>query len=58
MTWASNLKELMLIRKHNRVLLDRFNHNHGTALGFKYTKGQNTGHPAVIAYVPRKLDNR
>lgn len=58
MKQAENLEELMKIRAHNRSLLDSFNGNLGTALGFKKYTGDNTisQEPAILVFVPVKIN--
>lgn len=53
---AESLRDLLKIRQHNRSRLDAVNQNLGSALGFKYTNGQQTSHPAIIVFVPDKID--
>ena len=53
---AKNLKDLLKIREHNRQQIDAINQNLGSALGFKYTNGQQTNHPAIIIFVPDKVN--
>ena len=54
---AQSLLDLMQIRAHNRQLLDAINGNLGTALGCKKpTGGELTAQPAIIAFVPRKIN--
>ncbi len=52
---AATLHELMLIREQNRDKIRAVNQNLGSALGWKYTNGVRTNHPAVIVFVPDKL---
>jgi len=57
MAEAKNLKELMIIRAHNREKLDSINSNLGTALGFKKpTDEKITNNPAIIVFVPQKIN--
>lgn len=57
MAEASSLRDLMRIRAHNRDYLDSLNATLGTALGFKQFTGQAVSdHPAVIVFVPRKIN--
>ena len=56
---ARNLKDLLMIRAANRELIDSVNLNLGSALGFKKPTGEGISEePAVIIFVPRKIDNR
>ena len=56
---AKNLQDLLRIRAANRDLIDSVNGNLGSALGFKRPSGGNvTDQPAVLIFVPRKIDNR
>ena len=54
---ASSLSDLLRIRSHNRELIDRVNGNLGSALGFKYSDGESSGVPAILIFVPRKINN-
>jgi len=57
MAEAKSLLDLMRIRAHNRRLLDSLNGNLGTALGCKKpTGGDLTSQPAIIIFVPRKIN--
>jgi len=57
MAQAKSLLDLMRIRAANRTLLDSINQNLGTALGCKKpTHGELTDQPAVIVFVPRKIN--
>ena len=51
---ASSLKDLLKIRHANRVMLEKFNGVWGTALGRK----DGTDQPAVLVFVPRKIDKK
>lgn len=51
---AQSLNDLMHIRADNRKMIEAVNGNLGTALGFKWTNNQNTGHPCIIIFVPQK----
>ncbi len=53
---ANCLRDLLIIRQHNRVRIDAVNQNLGSALGYKYKDGINTKHPAIIVFVPDKID--
>lgn len=53
---AKSLADLLQIRAANATLIDQFTGHLGTALGFKYIDGQATEIPAVIIFVPRKLN--
>ncbi|MDH3892442.1 MAG: hypothetical protein OEV49_15345 [candidate division Zixibacteria bacterium] len=53
---ASTLRELMIIRDQNRDKIDSINQNLGSALGFKYKGGVSTNQPAVIIFVPDKVN--
>jgi len=53
---ARSLRELLVIRAHNKTLIEKVNGNHGTALGFKYTVNKLTQEPAVIIFVAEKKD--
>ena len=56
---ATSLDDLLRIRAANRNLIDSVNANLGSALGFKRpTGGGITAQPAVLIFVPRKIDNR
>ncbi len=55
MAQATCLADLLQIREHNSDLIERFNGNLGTALGFKYVAGQMTNIPTVIIFVPKKI---
>lgn len=56
---ATSLRDLLRIRAANRDLIDSVNANLGSALGFKRPTGGNvTDQPAVLIFVPRKIDNR
>ena len=52
---ATSLKELLKIRDNNREKIDSVNQHLGSALGFKYSNGQQTNHPAIIIFVPDKI---
>ena len=52
---ASNLLDLLRIRERNRDKIDAINGNLGSALGFKYTNGQQTNYPSIIVFVPEKI---
>ena len=52
---AQSLNDLLRIRAANRDKIEAVNGNLGTALGFKWTNGQQTAHPCVIIFVPQKL---
>ena len=57
MSEAQNLRDLIRIRAHNREKLDAINGNLGTALGFKKpTESEITDRPAIIVFVPRKIN--
>ena len=58
MSDAKSLGELLRIRFENRALIERVNANLGSAVGFKYTNGALTDEPAVIIFVPQKLNSR
>ncbi len=45
----------MIIREQNMAEIEKVNQNLGTALGWKYTGGVQTQHPAVIVFVPDKV---
>lgn len=51
---AKSLNNLLRIRAANREKVEAINGNLGTALGFKWTNGLKTDHPAVIIFVPQK----
>lgn len=54
---AKSLRDLMLIRAHNREFLDSINSNLGTALGFKKRTNQPlSSQPAIIVFVPLKVN--
>ncbi|NET03972.1 MAG: hypothetical protein F6K16_04415 [Symploca sp. SIO2B6] len=55
---AKNLKELLLIRQNNLDSIESVNLNLGSALGYKYTNGIRTNHPAILVFVPDKIDSR
>jgi hypothetical protein len=58
MPQARSLKDLLRIRAANRDLIESVNDNLGSALGFKRpTGGSVTDEPAVLIFVPRKIDN-
>lgn len=52
---ARSLNDLLRIRVASRNRIEAVNGNLGTALGFKWTNGQKTDHPAVIIFVPQKV---
>ena len=54
---AKTLRELLVIRDTNRERLEAINGTLGTALGRKHTRGR-VGEPAIIVFVPRKVDVR
>ncbi len=54
---ASSLSDLLRIRSHNREFIDRVNGNLGSALGFKCSDGESSGVPAILIFVPRKINN-
>ncbi len=57
MAQAQSIKDLMVIRAHNRDYLDSINGNLGTALGFKKSSGQPVSdEPAIIVFVPQKIN--
>jgi hypothetical protein len=58
MSAAKNLRDLMLIRGHNRKIINRFSDEQGTALGFRTKKGKRTSEPAVIIFVQRKINEK
>jgi hypothetical protein len=56
---ATSLRDLLRIRAANHDLIESVNENLGSALGFKRpTGGDVTDQPAVLIFVPRKIDNR
>lgn len=55
---AKNLKELLLIRQNNLERIEAVNLNLGSALGYKHTNGIRTNHPAILVFVPDKIDSR
>ena len=57
MPTATSLNDLIRIRSYSRELIDRINGNLGSALGFKHVNGQSTGQPAILIFVPRKINN-
>jgi hypothetical protein len=52
---AKSLNDLLQIRTGNRDKIEAVNGNLGTALGFKWTNGECTKHPAIIIFVPQKI---
>jgi hypothetical protein len=52
---ANCLRDLLIIRHHNRARIDAVNQNLGSALDYKYKDGMNTNHPAIIVFVPDKI---
>ena len=52
---AESLRELMIVRHNNLDRIEAVNQNLGSALGWKHTNGVRTRHPAVIVFVPDKL---
>ncbi len=55
---AQSLEDLLGIRAANRNLIDSINGNLGSALGFKKATDQAiSDEPAVLIFVPRKIDN-
>ena len=54
---ASSISDLLRIRSHNREFIDRVNGNLGSALGFKYSNGESPEVPAILIFVPRKINN-
>ena len=52
---ARSLNDLLRIRAANRQKIEAVNRNLGTALGHKWTNGQNTHRPSIIIFVPLKL---
>lgn len=52
---AKCLRDLLIIRQHNRDKIDAVNQNLGSALGYKYVDGKRTNHPAIIIFVPDKI---
>ncbi len=57
MPQARTLRDLFRIRDANRDYLESINGHLGTALGFKRpTGGEVGGEPAILVFVPRKVD--
>jgi hypothetical protein len=56
MKQAKSLADLLRIRDANRTLIDRLDGNLGSALGFKIKNGTQTRVPAIIVFVPAKVD--
>ena len=55
---ARSLRDLLRIRAANSALIDGVNGNLGSALGFKRpTGGQVTNVPAILVFVPHKINN-
>ncbi len=54
MAKAKNLRHLLLIREQNRTYIDGIQGNLGSALGLKNGHGD----PAIIIFVPRKINKR
>lgn len=52
---ARSLNDLMRIRAVNREVIEKVNANLGTALGYKWARKENTKHPCVIIFVPKKM---
>ncbi len=55
---ANCLEDLLIIREHNRDKIDAVNQNLGSALGYKFRNGKNTKHPAIIVFVPEKINEK
>ncbi len=55
---AKNLKELLQIRQNNLEQIEAVNLNLGSALGYKYVNGRRTNHPAILVFVPDKIEER
>jgi hypothetical protein len=55
---ANSLRDLLKIRAANRANIDAVNQNLGSALAFKHTNGERTNHPAILVFVPDKIDER
>ena len=54
---ASSLRELLIIRFHNREYIESINGNLGSVLGFKkYTNEPISNHPAIIVFVKYKIN--
>ena len=51
---AKNLRELLLLRDHNRQYIDSVTDNLGSALGLKNGDGE----PCIIVFVPRKIKKK
>ncbi len=51
---AETLRELLMLRDHNRDYIDSITHNLGSALGLKNGDGE----PCVIVFVPRKVHKK
>jgi hypothetical protein len=51
---ARSLNDLMRIRAVNREAIEKVNGNLGTALGYKWSRKENTKHPCIIIFVPEK----
>ena len=54
MTKAKNLRELLILRDHNRDYIDSITDNLGSALGLKNGHGD----PCVIVFVPSKIKKK
>jgi len=56
---ASSLDDLMLIRAANSKLIDeKVKKSLGTALGYKWSKKENTKHPCILIFVKKKYPGR
>lgn len=53
---ASSLQELLLIREANKAVIEKYNHNLGSALGLKHKHGFSTGEAAILIFVPQKIN--
>lgn len=61
MAQAQSIRDLLKIRHANRAALESINGSLGTALGIKHSKDPNSraaGHPSVIVFVPRKINEK
>ncbi len=51
---TSTLRELLIIREHNRAYIDSITHGLGSALGLK----NGDGDPCIIVFVPQKINKK
>lgn len=55
MTQAKTLRELLTIRNENRDIINKFDNNLGSALGFKITENKVIKEPAILIFFPQKF---